>query len=310
MPECGIASLWPQPACGAANPGCSRLSAGSFFNRTHGPAPVSYTIVLRIGWLTDLHLSFVSPRKRTTFYSRLRQQDLDAILLGGDIGEADSVPQFLAEIESSLQIPIYFVLGNHDFYGGSIAAVRAAVTRQAAASHWLRWLPASGVVHLTDATALVGHDSWADGRLGDFFRSAVLLNDYLLISELRGQEKRERYAQLNALGDEAAAFLERRASEALACRRNIIVLTHVPPFRESCWHEGRISDDDYLPHFACRAVGDRLAAIMQDHPGQTMTVLCGHTHSSGSARILGNLIVNTGQAQYGEPELQRVFELQ
>jgi hypothetical protein len=113
-----------------------------------------------------------------------------------------------------------------------------------------------------------------------------------------------------AISSQAAEFLERRACEALAARRNIIVLTHVPPFRESCWHEGRISDDDYLPHFACRAVGDRLAAIMRDRPSQMMTVLCGHTHSSGAVRILDNLIVYTGQAQYGEPELQRVFELE
>jgi Icc-related predicted phosphoesterase len=271
---------------------------------------LSYTIGLRIGWLTDLHLNFVSPPERTAFYSQLRARNLDAILLGGDIGEADSVTQFLAEIESALQMPIYFVLGNHDFYRGSIAAVRDAVARQAAASRWLRWLPASGVVPLTDSTALAGHDSWADGRLGDFFRSEVLLNDYLLISELSGQGKRERYAQLNALGDEAAEFLERRAREALAGRRNIIVLTHPPPFRESCWHEGRISDDDYLPHFACKAVGERLAAIMRDCPGKTMTVLCGHTHSSGFARILDNLVVYTGHALYGEPELQRVFELE
>ena len=167
----------------------------------------------------------------------------------------------------------------------------------------------SGVVPLTASTALIGHDSWADGRLGDFFRSEVLLNDYVLISELRGHGKQARYAQLNALGDEAAEFLKRQAREALAGWRDVIVLTHVPPFRESCWHEGRISDDDYLPHFACRAVGDRLAAIMRDRPGQTMTVLCGHTHSAGSARILDNLIVYTGHAQYGEPELQRVLEL-
>jgi Icc protein len=263
---------------------------------------------LRLGWLTDLHLNFVSPRKRTAFYSELRERDLDAVLLGGDIGEADSVTRYLDEIESALKMPIYFVLGNHDFYRGSIAAVRDAVARQAEASRWLRWLPASGVVPLTATTALVGHDSWADGRLGDFFRSEVLLNDYLLISELRGQEKDQRYAQLNALGDEAADFLERRAREALAGWRNIVILTHVPPFRESCWHEGRISDDDYLPHFACRAVGDRLAALMRERPEKTMTVLCGHTHSSGTARILDNLTVFTGEAQYGEPKLQRVLE--
>ena len=41
-----------------------------------------------------------------------------------------------------------------------------------------------------------------------------------------------------------------------------------------------------------------------------MTVLCGHTHSPGFAQILDNLEVRTGGAQYGEPALQRVWELE
>jgi len=265
---------------------------------------------LRVGWLTDIHLNFVVPHKRSRFYAQLREQQLDAILLGGDIGEANSLTQFLAEIESGLGVPIYFVLGNHDYYRGSIAGVREAVVRQTAASRWLRWLPTSGVVSLTDHTALVGHDSWADGRLGHFFRSDVMLNDYVVIAELIGLTWAERYAKLNELGDQAAGYLGDRVSEALAQRRNVFVLTHVPPFREACWHEGQISNDDYLPHFACRAVGERLAAIMRDHPDRRMKVLCGHTHSSGFARILNNLEVFTGGAEYGEPRLQQVFELE
>jgi len=209
-----------------------------------------------------------------------------------------------------LWIPIYFVLGNHDFYHGSITAVRDTVAREAASSRWLRWLPLSGVVPLTANATLIGHDSWADGRLGDFFRSDVMLNDYVLIRELRGLSKQELYAKLNALGDEAAEFLGKLAAEALALRRNVIVLTHVPPFRESCWHEGQISNDDWLPHFACRAAGDRLAALMSAYPDHTMTVLCGHTHSSGFARILPNLVVHTGAAQYGQPTIQQVLELE
>ena len=269
-----------------------------------------YTVGLRAGWLTDVHLNFVSSRKRLRFYAQIRQQQLDILLLGGDIGEADTVIQFLTEIERGIGIPIYFVLGNHDFYRGSIAEVREAVARRVAASRWLRWLPSSGVVSLTDNTALIGHDSWADGRLGDFFGSDVVLNDYVLIAELSGLKKAERYARLNALGDEAAEFLADRVSEVLSQWRNVVVLTHVPPFRESCWHEGHISNNDYLPHFACRAVGDRLAPLMRDHPESLMKVLCGHTHSSGFARILSNLEVFTGGAQYGEPRLQQVFELE
>ena len=202
------------------------------------------------------------------------------------------------------------MLGNHDFYGGSIAAVRERVAQVAAASKWLHWLPSTGVVRLTPSCALIGHDSWADGRCGDFFRSEVRLNDYVLIEEFRGAGKQERYAKLNALGDEAAEYLQVRAREALAQCRNVIVLTHVPPFRESCWHEGHISDDDFLPHFACKAVGDGLVSILRAHPDCTMKVLCGHTHSSGVARPLDNLVVHTGGARYGEPALQQVLEIE
>ncbi len=269
-----------------------------------------YTFDVRLGWLTDIHLNFVSPLKRSEFYARVRRERLQGLLLGGDVGEADSVTTFLAEIAEELRIPIYFVLGNHDFYHGTIAAVRERVAREALASPWLHWLTANGVIPLTANTALVGHDSWADGRLGDFFRSEVMLNDYLLIGELCGLEKQERYLKLNALGDEAAEFIENRAREALTQFRNVIVLTHVPPFRESCWHEGEISNDAYLPHFACRAVGDRLATLLCSHPAQTMVVLCGHTHSPGFARILDNLVVRTGSAQYGEPVVQEVLEVE
>jgi Icc protein len=270
---------------------------------------------VRLGWLTDIHLNFVQRKGRADLYAGLRAENFDALLLGGDIGEAGSVTQFLDEMAGALSIPIYFVLGNHDFYHGSIAAVRQAVARQSAASRWLHWLPTSGVVPLTATTALVGHDSWADGRLGDFFGSDVLLNDYVLIAELRAPgksapDKSELYTKLNSLGDEAAEFLDRQAREAVAAYRNIVVLTHVPPFRGACWHEGRISDDDYLPHFACRAVGDRLAAIMRSHPDRQMTVLCGHTHSPGVARILDNLEVRTGHAEYGRPRLQQVLTVE
>lgn len=269
-----------------------------------------YTSDVRLGWLTDIHLNFVPPLKRSEFYARLRREKFQGLLLGGDIGESDSVTTFLAEIADELRIPIYFVLGNHDFYHSTIAAVRERAAHEALSSPWLHWLTANGVISLTANTALVGHDSWADGRLGDFFRSDVVLNDYLLIGELRGLEKQGLYRKLNALGDEAADFIENRALEALARFRNVIVLTHVPPFRESCWHEGKISNDDYLPHFACRAVGDRLAALMRAHPAQTIVVLCGHTHSPGVARILDNLVVRTGSAQYGEPVVQEVLELE
>ena len=264
---------------------------------------------MRAGWLTDIHLDWLDDRGRAQFYARIHASDPDAILLGGDIGLADSAAGFLRELEDALQIPIYFVFGNHDYYGGSIVGTRNLVTRMTAASRYLHWLTGGTVVELTPTVALIGHDGWADGRLGDYVRSDILLNDYFLIEELSDLSKDERAVRLNGLGDEAADALGRLAPQALESYRNLFVLTHVPPFREACWHEGQISNDLYLPHFACRAVGNRLAEVMSVHPESTMTVLCGHTHSSGFARILDNLVVYTGGAEYGEPVLQRVFDL-
>jgi len=231
------------------------------------------------------------------------------LLIGGDIGEADSIGAILSELDNAVQVPIYFVLGNHDFNHGSIAAVRRRVGEQVASSARLHWLPAEAAILLTADAALIGHDSWADGRLGNFLDSTVEMNDYLLIEELRGLPKPELLVKLNALGDEAALFLEARAREALAQRSHILVLTHVPPFRDSCWHQGRISNSNWLPHFAWKTAGERLAALMRKHPENAMTILCGHTHGAGFTRILENLSVFTGGAEYGYPQLQRVFDL-
>ncbi len=271
----------------------------------------------RIGWVTDLHLDWVARPRRFEFYKTLQAAGLDALLIGGDIGLAQTLPSLLSEIEEAIDAPIYFVLGNHDFYGSSIAAVRNQIRRQAAASR-LTWLSSAGVVKLSETTALVGHDSWADGRCGDFFRSNVLLNDYVLIEELSVAEdlrrfgfydKEKLFRKLNALGDEAAQHIRRVLAEALEAVPNAMVLTHVPPFRESCWHEGRISGDDFLPHFTCQAFGDTLLEVLEQHPSRSVTVLCGHTHSSGFAQIRPNLAVWTGGAEYGRPVLQRIFEV-
>src|SRR5438874_8164912 len=98
---------------------------------------------------------------------------------------------------------------------------------------------------------------------------------------------------MQELGDEASAYLRSVLPEALRRFRHVIVLTHVPPFREACWHQGRISTDDYLPHFTCKAAGDALREAMAAQPDRQMTVLCGHTHGEGEARILPNLRVLT-----------------
>jgi Icc protein len=258
----------------------------------------------RLAWASDIHLNFVDDRKVEAFCRKVVKSEPDAVLLSGDIADGPSLEKSLLTLAGQIERPIYFVLGNHDFYGSSIAAVKERVEVLSRDDPWLHWLTVSGIVELTPKTALVGHDSWGDGRLGAGIRSTVILNDFFAIRELSELSHEDRFAKLAALGDEAAAYFRDVLPKAFDRYPRLLLLTHVPPFEASCWHEGRISDYDFLPHFACKAVGDVLLEVMEARPDSDLTVLCGHTHGEGFVEILPNLRVRTAGAVYGKPMLQ------
>lgn len=279
----------------------------------------------RLAWVTDLHLNFVTEDQIVQLAEAIRAGDPQLLLIGGDLGEASSWESYLFQLDQLLKIPIYFVLGNHDYYAGSLEDVRQRALQISQTSARLHWLPASGVVSLHSETALVGHGGWGDARTGSFHHSRVLLNDYFLIEELRTAagipEGTSNWwgepafilneglsSQLQELGDETARHFREVIPSALADHQHVIVLMHVPPFREACWHEGHVADDNWAPHFCCVAAGEALKDIMRQHPQHRMTVLCGHTHGAGRAEILPNLIVHTGAAEYGEPALQTIID--
>jgi predicted MPP superfamily phosphohydrolase len=270
---------------------------------------------MRLAWLTDIHLNFINQSESRRFLEVVRSE-ADAVVITGDIAESPTIELCLREIEQSLKRPVYFVLGNHDFYRGSIAETRDRVSRIADDSEYLVYLTTSGVIELSSQTALIGHDGWADARFGDFDRSEILLNDYLLIAELVGPhavQTIDRYGlrrTLGKLGDEAARHLEPLLRKAVERYPHVIAATHVPPFREATWYDGRISDDDWLPHFSCKAVGDLFRREMQSKAECELLVLCGHTHGQGEFRPMENLRVLTGEAHYGRPAIQQILDVE
>ena len=259
---------------------------------------------MKLAWLTDIHLDFVGPEGALRLFEAIAATGADGVLVGGDIATATSVCPYLRRMGERLGRPVWFVLGNHDFYGGSIAAVRGEAARLSQEGDVV-WLGAAGVVELTPETGLVGHDGWGDARLGDHAGSGVMMNDFFQIAELTGLGKAELGVRLRRLGDEAAAHLATVLPEALRRFGHVVVVTHVPPFQDACWHRGGISDEDWLPYFTCKAAGDALSKAALEWPERSLTVLCGHTHSAGECRPLPNLRVVTGAATYGCPGVQR-----
>jgi 3',5'-cyclic-AMP phosphodiesterase len=168
---------------------------------------------MKLVWITDIHLNFVSQERAEAFCRAIVDSEADALLIGGDIAEAEDIELWLRFIENRLQRPIYFVLGNHDYYRGSIVQVKSIIQELASRSSWLRWLDREAVIALTDNTGLIGHGGWGDGRCGDYENSHIILNDYILIEELAGLDQETRRKRLAFLGDEAA--LHFRGSSAL-----------------------------------------------------------------------------------------------
>lgn len=268
---------------------------------------------MRLAWATDIHLNFLDLAGRREFLEPIGNQ-ADALLVTGDIADGRTLTGVLDQMAFTLKMPIYFVLGNHDYYHSSIARTRAEVAQLVAEFPSLIYLSQAGVVEMTPTTALVGHDGWGDARLGDFERSNVRLNDFELIDELRlwrGMRVLDKPAlavNLRALADEAAAHLRDVLPRAAARFSRVLVATHVPPFREAAWYKGSPSADDWLPYFSCKAVGDVLLEVAQANPSCRITVLCGHTHGGGEVQMLENLRVLTGPAMYREPVVQQVLE--
>lgn len=264
---------------------------------------------MKLVWTTDPHLNFPPFSVISNFFTDIKAHGAESLLITGDIAEAHNIVEYLKLINDHVHpMKVYFVLGNHDYYNGNIKDVRSWITKLSKAkSNNLNWMNVSGVISLNKETALIGHDGWADGRNGDWDKSSIMLNDYLMIKELTNDSTRKHI--MEQLADEAAEYLEKQCVRALKKHNNIVVLTHFPPFKNACWHMGEISDWEWLPHFSNAVVGPKLTQLMLKHPDKKMTILCGHSHSSGVYKPADNVEVRTGKARYGRPAIEDIIEV-
>lgn len=275
-------------------------------------------MTFKLAFATDLHLNFVHEHGIEALCRSFVRAKPDALVITGDISEAPYIVNHLGFLDLNVKanFPIFFILGNHDYYHGSIAEVRETMTRLFTYSEEyktnlvprLGWLGSSGVIPLTDKVALIGHDGWYDGQYANWFTSKVWLNDYLLIKDFAKLNKGEIYGKINELSLESAEYVEDQLSIAFTKFDHVVVATHVSPFRENSVYNGKISDDDWMPHFSSKFMGETLIEMANNYQHKNITVLCGHSHGKADNKILPNLRCITGEARYRDPKLNMVLE--
>jgi Icc-related predicted phosphoesterase len=260
---------------------------------------------MRIAWITDPHLNHCALATWDRLIAQVHECRCDGLIISGDISEGDDVVFQLRRLADAVGLPIHFVLGNHDFYHSSIERTRDAIRKTVAAHPLLNYLTDSDPVSI-GGVALIGVDGWGDATVGDYQRSTVRLNDFRLIEDFLLAAPSLWKSILRDLGQCSARRLESLLLSAVATHKRLLVVTHVPPFRQACWYQGKTTDDNWAPFFVSGQCGDALIDFAQSQPDSTIDVLCGHTHSGGIAKMRDNLIVTTAGADYGSPKVAAV----
>lgn len=254
----------------------------------------------RIAWATDIHLDRLNERDYLEYKEYLQELNPDCLIISGDIAEGEKVCESLQDFDGLFSFPIYFVLGNHDFYWGGFAEVENKVSQLVKNSKNLNWLTALDVIELNDSTALIGVEGWGDAQNGTLNLSEGSSRDVMTIDDYKGLNREEIGKLLNRLGEKYAKILRPKLLEAVENYQNVILVTHVPPFIEACYDRSlRICGEFKLPFYTCKAIGDMLLEVMSPNLSCQMTVLCGHTHETADVKILENLRVRVKESGYG-----------
>lgn len=267
----------------------------------------------RLLWVTDPHLEFLSEERerKALFFEVLSNESADAVLITGDVSNAANLEEDLNSL-AQLDKPVYFVLGNHDFYGGTIAG-SIEIAKRAVGKHpkKLIYLDDGWVFELTTRTKLTGVSGFADGLAGRGSRTTVRINDFFHIQNFVAMPTdAARFNLMRTLAQAATDKLRRKLISAAQEADRVIVGTHVPPFIDSSFHSGKTGNPEYLPFFSCPTMGQMLLEIAEQFPSVRFEVFAGHTHSPAPLyEPLPNLRVEIAGAQYGSPKISKVLEL-
>lgn len=225
---------------------------------------------MRINVLSDLHLGLgvIDPP----------DNDADLVVLAGDIAR----PKAAIDWASTLDKPVLYVPGNHEFYGHSIAGTLADLRRLAAGTS-IRMLDDDEVI--IGGVRFLGTTLWTDFALSGegAARDAAMceaqrfMRDFAVI---RIGERPFTPADSAALFERHARWLGERLAEPFA--GPTVVITHHAPSPRSV--HPRFADSPLNPSFVSdleHLLGGARAALW----------IHGHTHDSFDYDVAGTRVV-------------------
>ncbi len=216
--------------------------------------------------LSDLHLEFW-PEELEILFNNKAFEISNALLLAGDLTNFQGLPQAVRTLRSAFQGPIFYVPGNHEFYGSDFDSTWRTLLelqREHASFHVL-----NNQVVEWEGHRILGTTLWfpeTQGELTDEWR----MNDFRQIRDFKPRVYQE-HAQ-------AVAFLDKEL------RKGDIVITHHLPSARSV--AARFKENPLNRFFV-----NHLDALILERQPQLW--VHGHTHDTvdyqiGASRVTCN----------------------
>lgn len=257
-------------------------------------------------WLTDTH--FVpGTRMREKVVEEVLDHNPSYVFIGGDISAVGGrwvVEDIKALSEAFKEIPIYYVLGNHDLWGWKKKDLEESLLRLSISKKNLHRLDdtAIGDTIITtsdDRRILIRgesgwYDGWPDGApkwLDNLFLDTHFSLD---VKEAGSSRRRQLHNELRNSG-----MITKEMNESVD---EAVILTHFPP-----WGQLLVEDEKYPILSRCMKIYDANVQLGKEiekwhknarkENNRFLTrVYCGHTHIPADERICDGLYARVGKS--------------
>lgn len=264
---------------------------------------------MKVAHITDCHVDFLKNHELIEFLLSLQESEAEAFVITGDISKGTLVHKHLLWMEKIVQKPIYFVLGNHDFYDSSFAEVNKNIRKLCEESNYLFYLQDREFVKLGD-TILIGQNGWYDAGWRTPLTSLVFLWDWLFIEEFHKLSNTQaRIALLIEIAASEVRQAERKLLEALKHGDKIMFATHIPPWSEDHYKLGEIANKFWMPYNSSKMMADMLVRVMEKHPNKQLTCTAGHVHLRRKEQITHNILLKVGDGAHGKSKIEEIIDL-
>lgn len=256
-------------------------------------------------WITDPHLNNLLPWQKYSFNSIIKKEQPTGIYLTGDISNGIWIKYDLKML-AKIGVPVYFVLGNHEYFWSSIDAIHNKVRKVCDQYKNLIWLDDRDVVEINEETAVIGTRGWFDNDLGapKWLRwkfEPWIIKDFVKLSF------KDQQLKFKELAGDSCRQIEVKLNMALEKGyKTIYLLTHFPPWTEVSNSDGMMNWF-WLAYNSNPKLGQTIEKIMVGRK-QRVVCLSGHTHHPEYVRISRNIECQVGEANFiGVPHSQKIY---